>query len=134
MGIYNAHAFIFLEETIMAMNIVQLFISVLLYFVLFYGISFILNMILKMTWLMAYVYPVIVLWIIGRVSLFDYISEPGESFNILWQNIIGISVYDIIILGSGFIGIILAGMTIRYLRKAGYQMYYGECILNINFQ
>src|SRR5699024_12362302 len=78
MGIYNAHAFIFLEETIMAMNIVQLFISVLLYFVLFYGISFILNMILKMTWLMAYVYPVIVLWIIGRVSLFDYISEPGE--------------------------------------------------------
>lgn len=107
----------------MAMNIVQLFISVLLYFVLFYGISFILNMILKMTWLMAYVYPVIVLWIIGRVSLFDYISEPVESFNILWQNIIGISVYDIIILGSGFIGIILAGMTIRYLRKAGYQMF-----------
>ena len=107
----------------MAMNIVQLFISVLLYFVLFYGISFILNMILKMTWLMAYVYPVIVLWIIGRVSLFDYISEPGESFNILWQNIIGISVYEIIILGSGFIGIILAGMTIRYLRKAGYQMF-----------
>lgn len=107
----------------MAMNIVQLFISVLLYFVLFYGISFILNMILKMTWIMAYVYPVIVLWIIGRVSLFDYIASPGESFSILWENIIGISIYDIVILGSGFIGIILAGMTIRYLRKAGYQMF-----------
>ena len=107
----------------MAMNIVQLFISVLLYFVLFYGISFILNMILKMTWIMAYVYPVIVLWIIGRVSLFDYIASPGESFSILWENIISISIYDIVILGSGFIGIILAGMTIRYLRKAGYQMF-----------
>ncbi|WP_035857152.1 MULTISPECIES: YuiB family protein [Jeotgalicoccus] len=107
----------------MAMNVVQLFISVLLYFVLFYGISFILNMILKMTWIMAVVYPVIVLWIIGRVSLFDYISSPGESFNTLWSNIIGISIYDIIILGSGLIGIILAGMTIRYLRKAGYQMF-----------
>ena len=107
----------------MAMNIDQLFISVLLYFVLFYGISFILNMILKMTWIMAFVYPVIVLWIIGRVSLFDYISSPGESFGILWENIIGISFYDVIILGSGFIGIILAGMTIRYLRKAGYQMF-----------
>ncbi|MCK1976330.1 YuiB family protein [Jeotgalicoccus huakuii] len=105
------------------MNVVQLFISVLLYFVLFYGISFILNMILKMTWIMAVVYPVIVLWIIGRVSLFDYISSPGESFNTLWSNIIGISIYDIIILGSGLIGIILAGMTIRYLRKAGYQMF-----------
>ncbi|MGO1922351.1 MAG: YuiB family protein [Jeotgalicoccus sp.] len=105
------------------MNIVQLFISVLLYFVLFYGISFILNMILKMTWIMAFVYPVIVLWIIGRVSLFDYISSTGESFGILWENIIGISIYDVVILGSGFIGIILAGMTIRYLRKAGYQMF-----------
>lgn len=107
----------------MAMNIVQLFISVLLYFVLFYGISFILNMILKMTWIMAYVYPIIVLWIIGRVSLFDYIASPGESLGILWGNIIGISIYDVVILGSGFIGIILAGMTIRYLRKAGYQMF-----------
>ncbi|WP_115886038.1 YuiB family protein [Jeotgalicoccus halotolerans] len=105
------------------MNIVQLFISVLLYFVLFYGISFILNMILKMTWIMAFVYPVIVLWIIGRVSLFDYIASPGESFGILWENTVGISIYDIVILGSGFIGIILAGMTIRYLRKAGYQMF-----------
>lgn len=107
----------------MAMNIVQLFISVLLYFVLFYGISFILNMILKMTWIMAFVYPVIVLWIIGRVSLFDYIASPSESFGILWENIVGISIYDIVILGSGFIGNILAGMTIRYLRKAGYQMF-----------
>lgn len=107
----------------MAMNVVQLFISVLLYFVLFYGISFILNMILKMTWIMAVVYPVIVLWIIGRVSLFDYISSPGESFSTLWSNIIGISIYDVIILGSGLVGIILAGMTIRYLRKAGYQMF-----------
>lgn len=107
----------------MAMNIVQLFISALLYFVLFYGISFILNMILKMTWIMAFIYPVIVLWIIGRVDLFDYISSPGESFNTLWQNIIGISLFDIIILGTGFIGIILAGMTIRYLRKSGYQMF-----------
>ena len=107
----------------MAMNIVQLFISVLLYFVLFYGISFILNMILKMTWIMAFVYPVIVLWIVGRVSLFDYIASPGDAFSTLWANIIGISIFDIVILGSGFIGIILAGMTIRYLRKAGYQMF-----------
>ena len=122
MGIYIMPMLLFFE-TIMAMNIVQLFISVLLYFVLFYGISFILNMILKMTWIMAYVYPVIVLWIIGRVSLFDYIASPGESFGILWENIIGISIYDVVILGSGFIGIILAGMTIRYLRKAGYQMF-----------
>lgn len=107
----------------MAMNIVQLFISVLLYFVLFYGISFILNMILKMTWIMAFIYPVIVLWIVGRVDLFDYITSPGESFSILWDNIISISLFDVIILGSGFVGIILAGMTIRYLRKSGYQMF-----------
>src|SRR5699024_8312451 len=123
MGIYNAHAFIFLEETIIAMNIVQLLISVLLYFDLFYGISFILNMILKMTWIMAFVYLVIVLWIIGIVSLIDYIASPDESFVILWENIVGISIYVIVILVNGFIGIILAGMTIRYLKKAGYQMF-----------
>lgn len=114
---------LFLEERLMTMNIVQLFISALLYFVLFYGISFILNMILKMTWIMAFIYPVIVLWIVGRVDLFDYISSPGESFNTLWNNIIGISLFDVLILGTGFIGTILAGMTIRYLRKSGYQMF-----------
>ncbi|CAD2080034.1 hypothetical protein JEODO184_01827 [Jeotgalicoccus meleagridis] len=122
MGIYNAHAYFFGGNN-MAMNLIQLFISVLLYFVLFYGISFILNMILKMTWIMAVVYPVIVLWIIGRVSLFDYIFSPGEAFTTLWENIIGISFYDIIILGSGLLGIILAGLTIRFLRKSGYQMF-----------
>ena len=46
------------------MSIVQLVISMLLFFVLFYGISFLLNMILKVTWLMVGVYPFIVLLIV----------------------------------------------------------------------
>lgn len=105
------------------MNIVQVFISIILYFVLFYGISFILNMILKMTWIMAVVYPVIVVLIIDRIDTVEYIKSPNTAFKEAWSNIINVQIFDVIILLSGFIGIILAGLTIRYLRRLGYQMF-----------
>lgn len=103
--------------------IVQLIVSMLLFFVLFYGISFILNMILKVTWLMAFVYPFIVIFLMDGISTYAYITNPGESFSAAWDGIINLSLPDILMLGSGFVGIIAAGYTIRYLRKAGYQMF-----------
>ncbi|WP_257713902.1 YuiB family protein [Nosocomiicoccus ampullae] len=105
------------------MNIIQVFISIILYFVLFFGISFILNMILKMTWIMAFVYPIIVILIIDRIDTIDYIRSPGTAFSEAIDNIVHVQFFDVVILASGFIGIILAGLTIRYLRKLGYQMF-----------
>lgn len=95
----------------------------LLFFVLFYGISFILNMILKMTWLMVGVYPFIVLFIVDGISTAEYFTNTSEAFSTLGERLVNLHIADILMLGSGLVGTILAGMTIRYLRKAGYQMF-----------
>lgn len=95
----------------------------LLFFVLFYGISFILNMILKMTWLMVGVYPFIVLLIVDGISSAEYFTNTSEAFSTLWERLVNLHPADMLMLGSGLVGTILAGMTIRYLRKAGYQMF-----------
>lgn len=95
----------------------------LLFFVLFYGISFILNMILKMTWLMVGVYPFIVLLIVDGISTAEYFTNTSEAFSTLGERLVNLHPADMLMLGSGLVGTILAGMTIRYLRKAGYQMF-----------
>ncbi|MHC0553033.1 YuiB family protein [Salinicoccus sp. CNSTN-B1] len=105
------------------MSIIQLAISMLLFFVLFYGISFILNMILKMTWLMVGVYPIIVLLIVDGISTTEYLTNTTRAFSTLGEHLVNLQLADILMLGSGLVGTILAGMTIRYLRNAGYQMF-----------
>lgn len=102
---------------------IQLFISVLLFFVLFFGIAFILNMILRMTWLMAYVFPLIVIFIVDNVSFFEYFTSPKNSFSALWVELTSLGYQDMIILGAGFVGTIVAGIVIKFLRKNGYQMF-----------
>ncbi|MFB9860345.1 YuiB family protein [Salinicoccus siamensis] len=105
------------------MSIIQLAISMLLFFVLFYGISFILNMILKMTWLMVGIYPIIVLLIVDGISTTEYLTNTAGAFSTLGEHLVNLQLADILMLGSGLVGTILAGMTIRYLRNAGYQMF-----------
>ncbi|GAE94001.1 YUIB protein [Gracilibacillus boraciitolerans JCM 21714] len=102
---------------------IQLFISVLLFFVLFFGISFIINMILRQTWLMAFVFPVIVIFIIDNLAFSTYFTDPGFAFSTLWNEFITLGIQDAIILSSGFIGTIIAGIVIKFLRKNGYQMF-----------
>ncbi|MFC4387164.1 YuiB family protein [Gracilibacillus marinus] len=102
---------------------IQLFISVLLFFVLFFGISFILNMILRQTWLMVIVYPFIVIFIIDNVSFTEYFTSPGNAFSMLLNEFASLGIQDIILLSSGMIGTILAGVVIRFLRKNGYKMF-----------
>ncbi|RCW66938.1 YuiB family protein [Saliterribacillus persicus] len=102
---------------------IQLFVSLLLFFVLFFGISFILNMILRQTWLMAFVFPFIVILIIDEFPFSRYFQEPISAFRDVGQQFISLTLQDGIILSSGFIGTILAGVVIRYLRRNGYQMF-----------
>lgn len=113
---------IFLEVKKVAI-IIQLVISMVLFFVLFYGISFLLNMILKTTWLMVIVYPFIIILLMDGISTFNYLTQPVQSFQAAYQGIIDLSLPDILMLSTGFIGVILAGFTIRYLRNAGYKMF-----------
>ncbi|MCA1011072.1 YuiB family protein [Halobacillus halophilus] len=105
------------------MNIIQFFVSILLFFVLFFGISFLLNMLLRSSWVMSFVYPVIVLFIVDDFPWTEYFSQPTTSFPTVFAKIVNLQVVDIIILASGLAGTIVAGLVIRWLRKNGYQMF-----------
>ncbi|MBB6445002.1 YuiB family protein [Bacillus benzoevorans] len=107
----------------MQMNIVVLLISMVLFFVLFYGIGFILNMLLRMSWIMAIIYPVIAIFIIDKVRFIEYFTDAGHSFSDLLTRISNLALADILILVTGLLGAIAAGVTIKALRKRGYQMF-----------
>lgn len=104
-------------------SVVQIIMSILLYFVIFFGLAFILNMLLRRTWLMACIYPFIVLMIVDDISTAAYFTDFTGSFSIAFTKLTEITPVDITILSSGFIGTIVSGIVIRLLRKSGYQMF-----------
>lgn len=104
-------------------SLIQIIMSVLLYLVIFFGLAFILNMLLRRTWLMACIYPFIVLIIVDDISTLSYFTDFVGSFSITFTRLMEITPVDIIILSSGFIGTIVSGVVIKFLRKNGYQMF-----------
>lgn len=107
----------------MQMGLPVLIISMLLFLVLFFGIGFILNMLLRASWIMAVIYPIVTIFIIQDVKIIDYFKEPSSSFQLLLEKIISLAPADIIILCSGLIGALLSGIAIKMLRARGYQMF-----------
>lgn len=107
----------------MDFSLPQLIISALLFIVMFFGIGFLLNMLLRMTWFMAIIYPIVVIFIIDDIGFFDYFTQPVASFSALVTKITNLHVADYVILGGGLVGAIIAGLVSRYLRKNGYQMF-----------
>lgn len=107
----------------MPMTIPIMLISMLLFFILFFGIGFLLNMLLRMTWLMAVIYPIIAILIIDKVKFTEYFTSPAASFASLGTTITKLAVADLVILASGLAGAIISGITMRILRKKGYQMF-----------
>ncbi|TCP26584.1 YuiB-like putative membrane protein [Scopulibacillus darangshiensis] len=101
----------------------QLIISMLLFMVLFFGIGFIINMLLKTSWVMAVCYPFIVIIMIDKLSTWEYVINPGESFSALGARLASLTSVDILVLAMGFIGAIIAGVVIKMLRVRGYQMF-----------
>ncbi|MCD7036234.1 YuiB family protein [Metabacillus sp. GX 13764] len=105
------------------MNIAVVIISMVLFFVLFFGIGFILNMLLRKSWVMAIVYPLVCIAIIQQINVKNYFTMPVQSFESLGHKIVSLAPADMLILSSGLTGAILAGITIKTLRKRGYQMF-----------
>jgi len=92
----------------MPLNPPQIVISIVLFLVLFYGIGFLINMLLKTTWLPGIIlYPAVVILIV---------SFYGNGFGQLLF-------IDIVILSAGLIGALLSGYTIKVLREKGYRMF-----------
>ncbi len=110
-------------EVIDMLSLPVLLISMLLFLVLFFGIGFLLNMLLRMSWIMAIVYPIVCIFIIDNVRFIEYFQKPGASFSALGNKILSLALADILILSSGLIGAILSGIIIKMLRKRGYQMF-----------
>ncbi|MGG3998948.1 YuiB family protein [Anoxybacillus kestanbolensis] len=107
----------------MEMSIPVLFISVLLFFVLFFGIGFLLNMILRTTWTMAILSPFVLLLWIDQISVIDYVTSPSASLAHVKERIESLASADLIILSSGIVGAIVSGVVIQTLRKKGYRMF-----------
>lgn len=106
------------------MNIIQLPIAIILFLVLFFGIGFLINMLLKTTWLPSVVlYPIVLLIGVSEVSIFQYFVQPINSFAHLGEQFGGMPWFEYLILASGWIGAIGSGMTIKTLRVRGYQMF-----------
>lgn len=103
--------------------LIQLVVAVILFFVIFFGISFILNMLLRKTWFMSFVYPVIVLLIVDKIPMTEYFVSPVQAFSTGFSNLVNITLVDAIILLAGFIGTIVSAIVIKFLRKSGYQMF-----------
>jgi len=103
--------------------VIQLIVSIILFFVIFFGLAFILNMLLRRTWLMAFLYPFIVLIIIDGIPITEYFTAPSVAFSTAFSMLAKITLVDWIILLSGFIGTIVSGFVIKFLRKSGYRMF-----------
>lgn len=72
---------------------------------------------------MSVLFPFIMIIIIDGISTFDYITNSGESFSLLADKLGALAAADYIIIGAGFLGTIVSGITIKFLRKSGYRMF-----------
>src|SRR5699024_12681816 len=82
-------------------TLIQLVVSIILFFVIFFGLAFILNMLLRRTWLMAIIYPFIVVLIVNDASFVDYFTSPMVSFSSVFMLFVLILVVDIFFFSSG---------------------------------
>nr|WP_325063585.1 YuiB family protein [Risungbinella massiliensis] len=85
-------------------NLIQLVISIPLILVLIFGIGFILNMILKTTWIPLILYLALVIYLAFQLK-----GAP-QLADITWFI-------------AGLAGAVGCGWTIRYLRQNGYRMF-----------
>jgi len=83
--------------------------------VLFFGIGFILNMLIKTTWLPLWLFLIIVAPL-GIWQLWQSDLSVGE-------NIRSMLVSDIILVVAGAVGAYVSGWAIRALRRGGYKMF-----------
>jgi hypothetical protein len=80
-------------------------------------------MLLRKTWIMSFVYPIIVLLYVDNFAFSKYFTDTGWAFSKLFDQLIHLKVVDIIILTVGFVGTLVSGIVIKLLRKNGYQMF-----------
>jgi len=96
-------------------DILQLVIATVLFFVMMFGIGFILNMLLKTTWFPIYLFVLILLPV--------FIWQTWDSDRSFWGNFTAFTFVDILPAIGALIGAYVSGATIRALRRGGYKMF-----------
>lgn len=80
-------------------------------------------MLVRQTWIVTLLYPIIIIIIVGDYSFFEYFTEPNNAFPAIIDIFTRMTLVEAINLIFGFIGTIVAGIVMRALRKSGYQMF-----------
>lgn len=101
------------------MGVVTLIITILLFFILFFGFGMMLNMFFKRFWIMSIVYPFIALFFIADFSIMIYFKDPLSAL----EEILSLYTADVFILLSGMFGALAAGLVTKKLRSSGYTMF-----------
>nr|WP_028546921.1 YuiB family protein [Paenibacillus taiwanensis] len=96
-------------------GLIMVVILMVLFFVMMFGIGFILNMLMKTTWFPVGVYMVIIL---PATVIMQW--NQGETFA---SNLLSYGLVDYLTALAGVLGAIISGKTIHFLRKSGYQMF-----------
>jgi ABC-type transport system involved in multi-copper enzyme maturation permease subunit len=94
------------------LNIFQFFVVILLSVVLTFGIGFILNMLLKTTWLPIFIFLGLILYVVFFYQSGSLV-EAEASY--------GLPEYSSAV--AGLAGAYLSGVAISQLRKRGYRMF-----------
>ncbi|GAB6991557.1 YuiB family protein [Paenibacillus pini] len=98
------------------MQFIPVLVLMVLFFVMMFGIGFILNMLMKTTWFPSYLFIIVILPVVVY-SLWDRdsISFVGhlESFHVV----------DYLTGVAGLAGAIISGWSIQKLRKGGFKMF-----------
>jgi|HigsolmetaAR203D_1030402.scaffolds.fasta_scaffold00004_28 hypothetical protein len=100
------------------MNIFQLIVGYIIIIVLFFGLSFILNMLIKTTYMPVFLY---ILFIIG-LMLYDYFNNKADEVTI-GDYLAEFGIIDVTFALFGLVGVLGGGLAIRKLRKLGYKMF-----------
>jgi hypothetical protein len=92
----------------------QMIIATVLMLVLFFGLGFILNMLMKTTWFPLYAYLVLIVGVViyGSLGSASFLSSD-TSFTVV----------DIVPAIGGLVGAILSGSAIKALRIRGFKMF-----------
>ncbi|MFC5652423.1 YuiB family protein [Paenibacillus solisilvae] len=96
-------------------DFLQLIIATVLFFVMMFGIGFILNMLLKTTWFPIYLFIIILLPI--------FIWQTWDHTKSFAGNFGEFTFVDILPAIGALIGAYISGYTIRLLRRGGYKMF-----------
>jgi hypothetical protein len=93
----------------------QIVLAMMLFFVMMFGIGFILNMLMKTTWFPVYLFIIVLL----PLGIY-YTWDKSASFS---ANLTGYTFIDALPAITALIGALVSGWAIRALRRAGYKMY-----------